>query len=148
MREILFRGKRVDNGEWVEGYYVKATHHWHEHGVHEDWIVGGASQNGGWFTVNNRYAVVAETVGQFTGVIDRNDNKIFEGDIVDAWNCCGEKHVVGKPVGWSKLFCSWESGDCNGMYGDNVCSYEVIGNIFDSPALLFRSAALLRKGDD
>ena len=39
MREILFGGKRIDNGEWVEGYYVKAVHHWHKYGVHEDWIV-------------------------------------------------------------------------------------------------------------
>ena len=41
MRDILFRGKRVDNGEWVEGYYVRAGHHWHKYGIHEDWIVCG-----------------------------------------------------------------------------------------------------------
>lgn len=142
MREILFRGKRVDNGEWVEGYYVKATHHWHEHGVHEDWIVGGATQNGGWLSFNNRYAVVAETVGQFTGVIDRTGKKIFEGDIVNSWNSVGDLDVECETVEWSELFCSWETGKCKGLYGENtVKHYEVVGNVYDLPNLL-------KRGDD
>lgn len=57
MREILFRGKRIDNGEWVYGYLQQ-----------EDKI--------------NLYYVKKETIGQFTGLLDKNGNKIFEGDIL------------------------------------------------------------------
>ena len=50
MREILFRGKKL-NGDWVVGSYVKATLHWHKYGIHEDWIVKGVIQNGGYCAV-------------------------------------------------------------------------------------------------
>ena len=72
MREILFRGKRCDNGEWVQGYYIRADHHWHKKGIHKDWIALGAAANGGWFALHKKYAVKTETVGQFTGLTDKN----------------------------------------------------------------------------
>lgn len=73
MRQYLFHGKRVDNGEWVEGYYVKAEKldkSGYEHFIIEEGADGGS------------HLVVQESVGEWTGVYDINQRKIFENDIV------------------------------------------------------------------
>ena len=134
MREILFRGKRCDNGEWVQGYYIRAEHHWHKHGIHKDWIVCGASANGGWFALHNKYAVKAETVGQFTGLTDKNGKKIFEGDICKVGNLI-YKVVFEYSCWWfnilsNKVYCC---PAFNSHCGEHC---EIIGNIHDNPELL------------
>jgi uncharacterized phage protein (TIGR01671 family) len=145
MREILFRGKRCDNGEWVQGFYVRADHHWHKNGIHKDWIALGASANGGWFALHNKYAVKAETVGQFTGLTDKNGKKIFEGDIVRV--CLDPEICIGDVI-WDNEIASYNipfnNGKCvlpidifiaKNKVGDKVW-IEVIGNIHDNPELL------------
>lgn len=142
MREILFRAKMLDNGEWIKGYYIKATHHWHNHGIHEDWIAVDTIQNGGWCNVRGKYAVIPETVCQYTGLTDKNGQKIFEGDIVST--------DIERPY----LIVEFRDGcfmfNCNDGGEDyydimmpilkkpqKVYKYgEVIGNIFDNPELL------------
>lgn len=164
MKEILFRGKRVDNGEWVYGYYVKPTHHWHEHGIHDDWIIRTAFQNGGYFNVVERYAVVPETVGQFTGLTDKYGKKIFEGDIIrycdedycyyyeDCTEFFGEvvqeygAFGVGTQNELPLEFENWCSNDnfvsLWEIYWNLNCSYdglpmiEIIGNIYDNKGLI------------
>ena len=148
MREILFRGKRVDNGEWCEGYYVKAGHHWHQHGIHEDWIVCGASANGGWFAINDRRAVDPYTVGQYTRLTDKNGEKIFEGDIFR------EDDIIGVVIFENGAFkikwygittvlyeYGYDDGDWDELETECFDAFfvdkmEVIGNIHDNPELL------------
>ena len=145
MREILFRGKRTDNGEWVYGYYFKAAHHWHEKGIHEDYIAVDSIQNGGWCNVRTKYPVAPETVGQFTGLTDKNGKKIFEGDICRV--CLDPEICIGDVI-WDSEIASYNipfnNGKCvlpldifiaKNKVGDKVW-IEVIGNIHDNPELL------------
>ena len=140
MREILFRGKRCDNGEWVQGYYIRADHHWHNHGIHKDWITLGASANGGWFALHNKYAVKAETIGQFTGLTDKNGKKIFEGDIIE-WFAQGESerpdfgYIEYDEQSFAWRVC-WQKYDPDFMEGMQQEYISVIGNIHDNPELL------------
>lgn len=118
MREILFRGKRVDNGEWIEGFYQEYP----EGYVH--------IQN----TSNDWFPVIPETVGQFTGLLDKNGKKIFEGDILDTprWvvsYCADTNAGLGMNAGWyiqRDNFTSW-------LELENSEWHVVLGNIHDNP---------------
>ena len=82
MRDYIFRGKRVGNGEWVEGHYV------HQYNSHMIYLPDGVDREYGF----DYYHVEPESVGQYTGmnefvVTDRTFNKpLFEGDIVEVWS--------------------------------------------------------------
>ena len=134
MREILFKAKRIDNGEWVEGYFVKAKRHWHNHGIHEDWIVTMALQNGGWLNASGRHAIDINTLCQYTGLTDKNGNKIWENDVV--------RHLEHGEIYKCYWYCeNCEYSLCNesDSFGLGYCvgtELEVIGTIFDNPELL------------
>ena len=151
MREILFRGKRV-NGEWIKGFYIEANHHWHNKGVHKEWIVKNVIQNGGWCNVGSKYAVIPETVGQYTGLTDKNGVKIFEGDLLkpfdDAFDYMEVVYVNGcfmieinalqgmmMEYGWDETAGGHGVLECEPFpfYSENI---EVIGNIYDNKELL------------
>lgn len=120
MREILFRGKRKDNGEWVYGYLVKMF------GVLN--IIGKDNEN-------IVYEIIPETVGQFTGLTNKNGKKIFEGDIVQGyWNT---KFLIFFDLCCLQFRAKLSDGTEKDIdyYGDSK-KIEVIGNIYDNPALL------------
>lgn len=125
MREIIFRGKRIDNGKWVEGSYIHLN-------VNADFICQGRSFNS---LIPIKIEVIPETVGQYAGLIDKNGKKIFEGDIVKAYNIRGEEEGIGV-VHWSELFAAWHCANNKSMYGGDIASYEVIGNTHENHELL------------
>ena len=144
MREILFRGKRTDCGEWVEGDLLH-----YESG--EMAICKGFSKYGYEATeIIGRYKVIPETVGQYTGLTDNNNRKIFEGDIVkctDTINDFEFNAVVefGNPNGeynwgYQLKFISGEDSNfdilCWVDMEETGAYIEIIGNIHDNPELL------------
>lgn len=124
-REILFRGKRKDNGEWVYGDY----HTYSEKGK-TDYYVGFSG------TDSDPCLVIPESVGQFTGLTDKNGVMIFEGDILKTET---DKNMV---VSWNKKFASFcidRDGWAFSHWFGEACDpeyIEVIGNITDNPELL------------
>lgn len=127
MREILFRGKRIDSEEWVEGYYALRTVLL---GTIEEEIYPVIEQFNGPVC-----EVVPGTVGQYTGLTDKEGKKIFEGDLVYAGG-------YRTPLLIEFVRCSW--GCTNKNLGrfylhrleDDSAKYEIVGNIHDSPELL------------
>ena len=131
MREILFRGKQTDNGEFVQGDLIQ---------LHD----------GRKFIINNKHGaciddkgnfinteapfvceVIPETVGQYTGITDKNGKKVFEGDIV--------RYKKNPPCKIEYINCQfvmmWEKfyRDFEDVYDHDM---EVVGNIHDNPGLL------------
>lgn len=135
MREILFRGKRKNNGKWVYGFYALfASNKGLKHGIYTGTETGCVIP----------YEVDPETIGQFTGLTDRNGKKIFEGDIVKEWSSHWKTplkteiniyEVVCEYLGSLHLIRKTEYGEnSTPLYRRSVV--EVIGNIYDSPELL------------
>lgn len=115
MREIKFRGKREEDGEWQEGYFV--------FGLIEDLIVCGLFS----------WRVKSETVGEYTGLEDKNGKKIFEGDILRVKSRKTETLcVVVFREGWF-IGITEDNGECEFRYMADV---EIIGNIYDNPDLI------------
>ena len=132
MREILFRGKRVDNGEWVYGYYTCA------YGIHTIEFATPSHDNCHF----HQHDVVPTTIGQFTGLTDRNGAKIFEGDVYIFTNDDGTETKpcqVGFDLGRFAGIIRLGKGGHDTLTIDYLhCKerVEIIGNIHDNPELV------------
>lgn len=145
MREILFKGKRIDNGEWVEGFYM-------------DRKVPEIIEDGTWVI----WEVQKDTICQYTGLTDKNGCKIWENDVLlqktteqhwcqfecmgvvkygeHDWNIseCGFTSIgfyiepIVRNGNTIKIACGPSQVDIN----DEYYPIKVIGNIFDNPELL------------
>ncbi len=121
-REILFRGKRKDNGMWEYGNLSMRD----ETGRSKYYI--GQNMLG--------YEVLPETIGQYTGLTDKNGRKIFEGDILKAMGVDGEQIA---PVVFRKGFFVLDEKNAFirlGVGAFRKRQLEVIGNIHDNPELV------------
>lgn len=130
-REILFRGKRIDNGEWVEGYYVPIGKY--------HYILTGRLELVPYLGFEH-FLVNPETVGRFTGLTDRNGVKIFEGDIIEfnhPYNGKSIHAVVQDGCGWNLSNFYASCFDCPGCaFSEGTKYMTVLGNIYDNPELL------------
>ena len=155
MREIVFRGKRKDTGEWVYGYYVAAD------GQHFIFTGETALSQASYahrlmYTDFVRYEVIPETVGQYTGLKDKNGVKIFEGDVVNNRRgvACEIKHGGYLPIAfmqyYQEIYGFKKVHKVHGFYAyylsDGECCFlpvnpaiKIIGNIHENPELLARN---------
>ena len=120
-RQIEFRGKRIDNSEWAYGYYIenKCDNHF----IYEVELKGNL--------VWNIYEVDPSTIGQFTGLVDKNGKRIYEGDIIKGkeWEKGTSHRHIGIVEYISNSFRSVGINKYLGFHGSVDGSYEVIGNI-------------------
>lgn len=125
MREIKFRGKRTDTGEWVYGSLTQ----W-ENGQTVIWVSNPMDSN-----VLMKYAVDPDTVGQYTGLKDRNGKEIYEGDLLLSagmvWEVVSDENLA------SFVLCT-KYGRGGTPLGEMIRSFyfEIIGNRLDTPELL------------
>lgn len=154
MREIIFRGKSVENGEWVTGYYCNCS------------LPNGNQRETGHYIIefpNKYHEIYTDTVGQYTGLKDKNGTRIFEGDIVrytfDSPNdpIATENGLIPR-IGrvfwsdWRSSFAVTAGKNGSDMINNDIARYvrgrsiyeyargantvEIIGNVYDNKDLL------------
>ena len=139
----LYRAKRMDNGEWVEGHYI--TNEKDPNHAYIGYLFGVVD---GMVHDTDIVEVIPSTICQCTGLKDKNGKLIWENDIVHngnyfvvKWNlsCARFDFALNNsnniPVGrWEPMIIDWKNSDFK-EYRNNI-DFEVIGNIFDNPELL------------
>lgn len=148
IRIIIFRGKRVDNGEWVEGYYYESK-------ISGCFIISPKikvrKKDGVVIKDSFKVAeVIPETVGQYTGLTDKNGKRIFEGDIIRAITldtgmeclavvCFGnfiDENNGDEYIGFYIEFDGIKTTATQLAMEECKNRIEIIGNIYDNPELL------------
>ena len=135
MREILFRGKSTEDGKWFTGQLLRFKSPVSEKEL--DIVIEGCEldDSNEWLHIGRRAKVVPETVGQYTGLTDKNGKKIFEGDIIRKTNKGRHPEIFTANIRTDfHLHEKVYYGPCE--YCTESCEYEIIGNIHDNPELL------------
>lgn len=136
MRDILFRGKDLETGEWVYGYFTYCCSRYDDpekESVADIIPVDTDRIYTGEYNCHQVHEVDINTVGQFTGLVDKNGTKIFEGDVLESdYRPNAQIHTIRLLV-----------TDIRNFGKDKPCEmfarlYSVIGNIYDNPELLER----------
>jgi len=145
MRDVIFRGKRIDNGEWVEGSMIKLTPS--RYAITDEYP-----------NINNRFIAPSDnckkadirfhevdpkTIGEFTGLLDHNQKMIFEGDKLftkEILSFCREKDdekfaVVEWNNNEARFYGNMRT-TCYSFVADKFSICEIIGNIHDNPELV------------
>ena len=149
MREILFRGKQSDNGKWAEGSLAFffdnpknsmimprcffGTRHFGEEDEKGNLILEDEVALGGFLDV------ISETVGQFTGILDKNGKKIFEGDILKCISPNDGSEFISDFIATLSNGITFKNSDLNWdmtLFEYEWMEVEIIGNIHDNPELL------------
>ena len=135
MREILFRGKRIDNGKWAFGLPTTRR---------PDVQEVDAIDTGDYF--DNEFGVLVrqiekvdpETIGQYTGLEDKNCVGIFEGDILRYIKNNRDIDRVPFKVIWDNEYArwAWQDKTKDSLYPSITTNCEILGNVFDNPELL------------
>ena len=135
----FYRGKRVDNGEWVYGFYVPVNY------AKPLIVTGEDIDDYSEIEFDDYYHVNDTTVGQYTGLPDKNSKKIFEGDIIKIVPDCdySDDYSISNVYSYNGILCVDYHGDdfdstALGFLVDYLPDgdFEVIGNIHDNPELL------------
>lgn len=142
-REILFRGKRIDNGKWIYGYYAR-------HETRQPGAIGDAlrPEEIKHLMMYNSYAdwnmpkslcciqIDPETLGKFIGLYDADENRIFEGDIIKGNK--GPAYVIeyGEGIAGYLARAAEESTWTPSMNAGTMKDYRIIGNRWDNPELM------------
>lgn len=138
MREILFRGKRVDNGEWVYGNFIKIENETYIFEQYEVKVESDTYKYLDSYRMSRMHNVSPDTVGQYTNLKDKHSAGIFEGDVVEI------PYEGWKLIKWFDCHCGFEPfsdsfencGHCGCGADPEDCI--VLGNIHDNPELMNR----------
>ena len=122
MREIKFRGKRIDNNEWVYGYLQKQAVEGEEY-----YITWPCTE-----LINNCRVVIPKTIGQFTGLYDKNNTPIYEDDIVKSPYTNDDNLYIIAYWKFGFMLQGQKDGNYYDFIGDLLGILEVRGNIYDN----------------
>lgn len=150
MREFIFKAKRLDNGQWIEGQLISECDRYHNQHAYIVSHKHPSSCFGGDIYIE----VDPRTVCQYTGIDDVNGNRIFENDLLDGFDYPymhdGEHNYFAEAVWFNNIPAfglvvhKYKHSEVNGLsegeseffYTEKRKKWQIIGNVFDDPELL------------